>query len=55
MNTPDHKTGEIVLSGLPFQGSVPVGKKGFFTGEQVELKNMLDDWADRQVPHDLID
>lgn len=46
LHTPGRKAGEIVFSGLPFHGRVPIGKKSLFTDElDLRLKTMLDDWA----------
>lgn len=52
LQTPGRQAGEIVLSGLPFRGRLLIGKKSVFTGEVPGLKDMLEDWAGRLLPHD---
>lgn len=49
LHTPGRPGGEIVLTGLPFQGRLLIGKKSVFTGE---VPNMLEDWLGRLLPHD---
>ena len=50
LHTPGRQVGEIVLSGLPFQGKFLVGKNTLLTGEVLEK---LEDWTDRVLlPHD---
>ena len=54
LHTPGRQAGEIVLSGLPFQGTFLVGKSTFlkdtfFTGEVLDR---LGDWTGRLLPHD---
>uniref|UniRef100_A0A8H7XTY0 Uncharacterized protein n=1 Tax=Psilocybe cubensis TaxID=181762 RepID=A0A8H7XTY0_PSICU len=39
---PGRKVGEIVLSGLPFQGNVQVGKKSFLVGEDHTLEHLFE-------------
>ncbi|KAF8909742.1 hypothetical protein CPB84DRAFT_1673342 [Gymnopilus junonius] len=43
LSGPGRKTAEIVLSGLPFQGNVHVGKKSLFMSETEEVLQMRDD------------
>ncbi|KDR76936.1 hypothetical protein GALMADRAFT_119991 [Galerina marginata CBS 339.88] len=42
LHGPGRKSGEVVLSGLPFQGNVHVGKKSLFMGETRELQQVMD-------------
>jgi hypothetical protein len=49
LHTPGRQAGEIVLSGLPFQGRLLIGKKTFLTGEVLDS---LEDWTGRLLPPD---
>jgi hypothetical protein len=49
LHTPGRPAGEIVLSGLPFQGRLLIGKTSIFTGE---VPNMLEDRLGGLLPHD---
>lgn len=42
LHTPGHEVGEIVLSGLPFQGKFLVGKDTLLIGEVLDK---LEDWT----------
>ncbi|KAF8153282.1 hypothetical protein B0H34DRAFT_800501 [Crassisporium funariophilum] len=45
LHGPGHKAGEIVLSGLPFQGTVLVGKKSFIIDQLPGLQDIVDNMA----------
>jgi len=49
LHTPGRQAGEIVFSGLPFQGRLLIGKDKFFTGEVLDG---LENWTGRLLPHD---
>ena len=50
LHTPGRQVGEIVLSGLPFQGRFLIGKDTLLTGEVLDK---LEDWTGRGLlPHD---
>lgn len=49
LHTPGRPGGEIVLSGLPFEGRILVGKDMLFTGEVLDK---LEDWTGGLLPHD---
>ncbi|KAF8961431.1 hypothetical protein BDZ97DRAFT_1703298 [Flammula alnicola] len=42
LHGPGRKDGEIVLSGLPFQGSVRIGKRSLLMGHEPNLEQVLD-------------
>ena len=48
LHTPGRQAGEIVLSGLPFQGRFLVGKDTLFTGEVLDR---LEGWRSL-LPYD---
>ena len=45
LHTPGHQVGEIVLSGLPFQGKILIGKNTLLTDGVLDK---LEDWT---LPH----
>ncbi|PPQ93049.1 hypothetical protein CVT25_011925 [Psilocybe cyanescens] len=49
LHGPGRKVGEVVLSGLPFQGNVQVGKKSFLVGEDRNLEHIFETLA-QHVP-----
>lgn len=49
LHTPGHQPGEIVLSGLPFEGKFLVGRKFLFADE---VPDGLEDWTGHLLPHD---
>ena len=52
LHTPGRQVGEIVLSGLPFQGKFFVGKDTLLAGDV--LLDKLEDWTGQGLllPHD---
>ena len=47
LHTPGRQAGEIVLSGLPFQGRILMGKDILLAGEVLDR---LGDWTRRLLP-----